>query len=71
VWLLTLIGPAGNLAHVELALSERVQWYNTRRLHSWCSYTPPVEYEQQHYRDHPDEAAADRDNPASTRPGAT
>jgi len=51
-------GPWRNLTHVELALSEWVDWYNTRRLHSWCSYTPPVEYEQQHYRDDPDRAAA-------------
>jgi len=63
-------GPCRNLTHVELALSEWVDWYNTRRLQSWRSYTPPVEYEQQHYRDHLEQQPPDRDNPASTRPGA-
>ena len=63
-------GPWRNLTHVELALSEWVEWYNTRRLHSWCSYVPPVEYEQQHYRDTPSRQPPDRDNQPSSRPEA-
>jgi putative transposase len=38
------------LDHVELATLEWVDWFNNRRLHSACSDVPPVEYEQQHYR---------------------
>ena len=35
---------------MELATLEWVDWFNNRRLHSFCGDVPPAEYEQQHYR---------------------
>jgi putative transposase len=43
-------GPWRGLDHVELATLEWVDWFNNRRLHSACGDVPPVEYEQEHYR---------------------
>jgi putative transposase len=43
-------GPWRGLDQVELATLEWVDWFNNRRLHSACGAIPPVEYEQQHYR---------------------
>ena len=43
-------GPWKGLDDVELATLEWVDWYNRRRLHSWCDNRPPAEYEQEHYR---------------------
>lgn len=43
-------GPWKGLDDVELATLEWVDWYNHRRLHSYCGDLPPAEYEQQHYR---------------------
>lgn len=38
-------GPWRTLEHLELSTLEWVDWYNTRRLHSWCGNVPPAEYE--------------------------
>jgi putative transposase len=35
---------------VEIATLEWVDWFNHRRLHSACGDVPPVEFEQEHYR---------------------
>jgi putative transposase len=35
---------------VEIATLEWVDWFNHRRLHSACGDIPPVEFEQQYYR---------------------
>ncbi len=43
-------GPWKGLDDVELATLEWVDWYNHRRLHSWCGDRPPAEYEDEHYR---------------------
>jgi putative transposase len=43
-------GPWKGLDDVELATMEWVDWYNHRRLHSWCDDRPPAEYEDEHYR---------------------
>ena len=43
-------GPWRGLDQVELATLEWVDWFNNRRLHSFCGDVPPAEYEQQHYR---------------------
>lgn len=43
-------GPWKGLDDVELATLEWVDWYNRRRLHSWCGNRPPAEYEQEYYR---------------------
>jgi putative transposase len=38
-------GPWRNLEHLELSTMDWVDWYNHRRLHSWCGNIPPAEYE--------------------------
>lgn len=43
-------GPWKGLDDVELATLEWVDWYNHRRLHSWCGHRPPAEHEEEHYR---------------------
>lgn len=43
-------GPWRGLDDVELATLEYVDWFNHRRLHSHCGHLPPVEFEDQHYR---------------------
>jgi putative transposase len=43
-------GPWEDGDHLELATMEWVGWYNHRRLHSACGYTPPAEYESRFYR---------------------
>ena len=39
---------AGN--DLELATLSWVHWFNTSRLHSAIGYLPPIEFEQQYYR---------------------
>ena len=46
-------GPWRNLQHLEVATLEWVDWYNQRRLHSWCANTPPAEYEADYRAQHP------------------
>jgi hypothetical protein len=41
-------GPWKGLDDVELATCEWVDWFNNRRLHSFCGDKPPVEYENAH-----------------------
>lgn len=45
-------GPWRNLEHLELATLEWIDWYNNRRLHSWCGDRPPAEYEAIYYNEH-------------------
>lgn len=42
-------GPWRTLEHLELSTLEWVDWYNNRRLHSWCGNIPPAEYEASYY----------------------
>ena len=42
-------GPWRNLDHLELSTLEWVDWYNNRRLHSWCGHIPPAEFEAIYY----------------------
>lgn len=44
-------GPWKNLAGVELATAEYVDWYNTARLHGEIGHLPPDEYEALYYSD--------------------
>ncbi len=46
-------GPWRNLEHLEVATLEWVDWYNQRRLHSWCANIPPAEYEAIYWAQHP------------------
>ncbi|MCI0356693.1 MAG: IS3 family transposase, partial [Acidobacteria bacterium] len=38
-------GPWRTIEHLELATLEWVDWFNQRRLHSWCGNIPPAEHE--------------------------
>jgi transposase InsO family protein len=42
-------GPWRTIEQLELATLEWVDWYNQRRLHSWCGHIPPAEYEAIYY----------------------
>jgi len=42
-------GPWRSLEHLELSTMEWVDWFNHRRIHSWCGNMPPAEYEEIHY----------------------
>lgn len=46
------LGPWRSLEHVEFEVLKWVDWYNQRRLHSWCQDTPPTEYENTYYAAH-------------------
>jgi len=50
-------GPWRAIEQLELATLEWVDWYNQRRLHSWCGHIPPAEYEAIYYNQNrpPDE----------------
>src|SRR3954449_6158173 len=52
-------GPFRGVDDLELATLSWVHWFNTSRLHSSIGNIPPVEYEQQHYRQN---AALTEDN---------
>jgi putative transposase len=43
-------GPWKSMEQVELATAAWVSWWNERRLHEACSYVPPAEFEENHYR---------------------
>jgi len=42
-------GPWKNLADVELATADYIEWFNTRRLHTAIGGIPPAEYEAAYY----------------------
>jgi putative transposase len=48
--LIRRLGPWKGLDDVELATLEWVDWFNHRRLHSYCGNIPPVEFENNYYR---------------------
>lgn len=39
-----------SLEELELATAEWVHWWNERRLHEACGYTPPAEFEEAYHR---------------------
>ena len=43
-------GPWQDIDAVEVATAEWVHWFNTHRLHSSLGHVPPIEYENEHYR---------------------
>ena len=43
-------GPWKGVDDLELATLNWVHWFNNNRLHSSLGYVPPVEFEEQHYR---------------------
>ncbi len=48
--LVTLHGPWRTRRQLEIAIVEWIDWYNHRRLHSEIGDIPPVEHEQNWYR---------------------
>lgn len=48
--LIDLRGPWKGISDVTRATMEWVEWYNTKRLHSYCHNAPPLEYEEAFYR---------------------
>jgi putative transposase len=54
-------GPFRSVDDLELATLSWVHWFNTNRLHSSIGNIPPIEYEQNHYRQ---TAALTEDNAA-------
>lgn len=47
-----------DVADVMMATAEWVYWYNNERLHSWCGHRPPLEFEQDYWRDTPEQPPA-------------
>jgi len=45
--------PLGDIRDVIRVTAEWIYWYNHERLHSWCDYRPPLEYEQVFWQDRP------------------
>lgn len=50
--LIDLHGPWKGLADVTRATMEWIEWYNTKRIHSYCHNVPPFTYEDTFYRGH-------------------
>jgi putative transposase len=48
--LIDLRGPWKGLADATKATIEWVEWYNARRIHSYCKNVPPLEYEEAFYQ---------------------
>ena len=46
-------GPWKNIDDLEIAVAEYIDWFNHRRLHAEIGTIPPVEHENNHYRQHP------------------
>lgn len=44
-------GPFRSVDDIELATLSWVHWFNTSRLHGSIGNIPPIEYEQNHYRE--------------------
>jgi putative transposase len=42
-------GPWRDRTHLERSIMDWVDWYNNRRIHSWCGDAPPAEYEATYY----------------------
>ena len=43
-------GPWKSIDDLEIAVAEYIDWFNHRRLHGEIGLVPPVEFEDQHYR---------------------
>ena len=52
-------GPWTGLDAVEYATLEWVDWYNNRRLHSWCHDRSPAEHEDLYYATNTQPTSAD------------
>ena len=54
-------GPFRDVDHLTRSIMDWVDWYNNRRLHSWCEYVPPAEFEAMYYN-----GRSDSDDPAGS-----
>jgi putative transposase len=52
-------GPWKNIADLEIAVAEYIDWFNHRRPHGEIGLVPPVEHETEHHRHNPTPATAD------------
>ena len=50
--LIDLRGPWKGLQDVTRATMEWIEWYNTKRIHSYCGNVPPLKHEEAFYRRH-------------------
>jgi putative transposase len=57
-------GPWKGLDDVELATLEWVDWFNHRRLHTYCHDTPPAEYEDHYHQRHTPAGTPSRAEPS-------
>ena len=46
-------GPWRSIDDLEIAVAEYIDWFNHRRLHGEIGLVPPVEFEEEHYRQDP------------------
>jgi putative transposase len=46
-------GPWKNIEDLEIAVAEYIDWFNHRRLHGEIGLIPPIEHEDNHYRQNP------------------
>ncbi len=56
-----LVGPAGpwrTVAALELAIARWVEWWNNKRIHSWCGFVSPAEFEAAFHARQTGQAAA-------------
>ena len=49
-------GDWNTLSDVVLATADWVHWHNHERLHSWCGYVPPVEFERAYWDEGPEQS---------------
>ncbi len=61
------IGGWKNVADVEIAVAEYIDWFNHRRLHGELGLVPPAEYETTYWAAQPDQHY--RKNPVLTKAG--
>jgi transposase InsO family protein len=47
--LIDLDGPWDSVEKVTIATAEWVSWFNNERLHSWCGFIPPTEFEDAYW----------------------
>jgi putative transposase len=57
-------GPWRGLEDVELAALEWVDWFNHRRLHSYCHDLPPAEFEDLYHPQNNPPATAEMGEPS-------
>lgn len=57
-------GPWKSIDDLEIAVAEYIDWCNQKRLHGEIGLVPPLEFEEQHHRQHPAPAAVEASVPS-------